>query len=473
MTIEFLLGSSLVALETLLPLNLFRKIDTTLSSGFYVKTATPEDSTYNFSATSKLSFRDFDFKAAYKIQTEKFGEEVEADDLDNFSCSAAFRLKDLVNVPISVMFGKLNFSGSVSKMNSPQLSSSLSCFGYTPSSASGINASLSTVSSYSKPTAFTFFYDYYAKNRLATSAKTSRTALQKSSVHFFADDTGNFAESAIFSFRVNKKATLSFSETLGYYFIENTSASWFSSTCLFPKSQYLFGNLQLAFQSPFYSSRFIANFYELDSSHIKWTASLENELKAGLFGVAFSGFFASSPEIFTPSSKNQKTLSQIKINPFITFFPKNRLRFRLGVLYYMEEKADSDLESTFFHKGSIGANLTNKNLYTKLQFSLTKTKYTSYFYMSFKKKLKPTFSVQHAFFPKEANEKDFHENELKASIGISVPTKNALAFGIKLYSTVDFAPDFDNATTTLSFSIKHRTKFSNLSCAVSVKCKME
>lgn len=436
-----------------------RKIEAGISSGVYVKTASPEDSTYSASSSVKISLNGVEVKAAYRIPSVQFGEEI---DYDEWSLGAALHLKPFTGLPASVLLGKLNFSGSISKLKTPYVSTSASCFGSTPSQAGGISVTLPGISSSTKPIAGAFLY------------KTPpQTFLRRLDFSFFFDEDGNFAQSSCISMKTGKKTTVSFSQTAGSFFITSETAQWFSQTRLFPRTQFWCADIQAAVSSPFYNGKWRADFYRIGSGDTQWCISGENELKAGQFSLFCSGFFLPSPDTLTPPSKKIKIRSQIKLNPTATFFPFRASRLRAGCIFYREERFLSGTETEAIYKWGGGLNYTDRNGSSRLTFVASQNTYTVYSYYSVRTVIKPSFSATYALTTAE-DSTETAKQEIKTWCGISVPVKkNAVVSSVsaKVSGTAVFEDGFSYGTAAVSAALKHTSKKAAYSLAVNIKCK--
>lgn len=435
-----------------------KKIESAVSGGVYVRRDSPCDSTYNASSSVKVAMRAMDVKAAWRIPSVKFGSEC---DYDEFSWGAQFRFGEICGVPANLLFGKLNFSGSISKMNAPYISTSASCFGAVPSAASGITVSLPGISSSSKPVSAAFSYKM-----------TPKKNIRKFDLCFFSDDRGNFAQSICVNLKAGRKTQFSFSQTGGSFSVSNETAQWFSKTPLFPETKIWFADVQCGINSPFYTAKWCADFYSPGSRDFEWSVSCENELSAGWCGVLFSGFAASSTEIFTPSSKNVKILSQIKINPVVTVFPFQAFRMRLGGVFYREEKLTSERDVETNCKGGAGLHITGRYGSSRLTFTGAEKEYTVYSYCSFRAQWKPAFSVSYAVTGQEDGTAE--KKEVKAWFSASVPVKNcgtAALFSAKASGSAVFEDGFSYGTAALSAGIKQSSKKAMYSYSVNIKYK--
>lgn len=436
-----------------------RKIETGISGSVYVRTDSPENSTYSASSSAKIVLSGIDVKAAYRIPSVQFGGEI---DYDEWSLGAALHLKSFTGLPASVLLGKLNFSGSVSTLKTPYISTSATCFGSTPSRAGGISVTLPGITSNTKPLAGAFVY------------KTPpRTILRRLDFCFFADGDGNCAQSSCISLKAGKKATVSFSQTFGSFFISHETAQWFSQSRLFPRTQFWCGDFQAALSSPFYNGKWRADFYRLGSSAAQWCVSGENEIKAGQFSLFLSGFFLSSPDMLTPPSKKIKIRSQIKLNPTATFFPFHASRLRAGCIFYREERFLSEYETESIYKWGGGLNYTDRIGSSRLTFVAAQNTYTMYSYYSVRAAAKPSFSATYALTTEESGTA-VEKQEIKTWCSVSVPVRkntDASSVSVKLAGTALFEDGFSYGTAAVSAALKYASQKAVYSASLNVKCR--
>lgn len=309
------------------------------------------------SVSAKYSYSALTLKAAWKIPQTEFSENPEillpawAVNLD-FS---DFYKRNTESLAFSAICGTISPSGAISKLKSPALSTSAVAIQNSFSDVSMLYTNLPSASNCEKPLAF------------GTSLKfQTNSVLKKLNLTLFSDEKENFLESALIQLKTGKKSHISISATSGQFLKSNTTSKWFSATKLFPETRFFATNFQASFISPHFKTRETANlFYEQNFFNSpQATFSSENQIKFYDFLLNFAFFCASEKELFTASATRQKTLSQIKLNPVMTFFPFNKFKMQSGALCLFEQKIQSD-ESIEIEK-KLGGQI---NFYTKRTFS--------------------------------------------------------------------------------------------------------
>lgn len=447
-----------------------KNIDFGIDANLYIKKDTKE-STYNFLGNGRFIFKDFDFNIKYKNPSTNFDEELKCKK-DNFFWKGCFSFDELINVPFSISFGNLGFAGSFSKLNMPTISSGLSCFGNNIFSSCGISVGNTCV--YESPLSIAYKYKFSKREGV----------LRNLGLVYFFDENGNWAESFSIDLKSNKNFIFSFAQTFGMFFIENDSASWFSKTDFFPLSNLYFGNVQFYFDLGFYKCRLLSSIYQSNQivNNIKifnndldfnFTFSFENLIKISFFSVNFDGFLSDSITIFTPSSNNLKTIFQLKINPVFNFIIfNNSARMRVGGVFYIDEKIDSNREAFFLYKWSSGVHINWRKVSLRLNFTDDSQKYSFFSSVSFKSGIKPFINLDCFFWPSIDSNYEFEKIELrpKFSMNINPNSKNLLFFFSNSYDLI-FENQISSGISELSFLIKKRFEYVTFKSSIGIKFK--
>nr|MCR5764388.1 hypothetical protein [Treponema sp.] len=132
--------------------------------------------------------------------------------------------------------GKLSAAGGYSKLNSPALSSSVSAFSSSVSSASGITVSLPASTSFSKPLSVFCEYEYRKKKSPQENRTDKKGFIQNIKINTFLlpsfDSPNNIFETAAASIlakiKTSKKTNMTAAYTAGLFFLEeNIKNAWF------------------------------------------------------------------------------------------------------------------------------------------------------------------------------------------------------------------------------------------------------
>lgn len=437
-----------------------KKIDSNTTSTFTIKKDSDgslKTSTYALHNYAKISLRDVEFSGVYKIPTSVFGKSTE---FNNYALGASMFFKELVHIPLALRAGKLNFSGAISKLKTPAISTGVSCFSSCSASATGISSSLPGVGSTAKPWSIAAYYDYANVHGILRNAKAT----------CFYDGKNNFGESLLFIIKPLKKIQISFSETAGLFSIENTSSSsWFSDGGFFPKKQILAANVQTAITSPYYRGRFFTNFYQIENRKMGNTFTLENSIILPNFKLNVWGFYANSMKIFTTSSTKLKTLWQLKINPIVHFTtPSRTTLIKLGGTFYIDEKMDSHNKNAFTYKWSGGANIKKRAFSSTLTATGAQTYYTISEGISFHAWIQPNILSSYTLYLND-NERTLEKHRIKNSISTQIFSKGNFTLNAKETLELTFKEGTISGTNAFSIYAKQKIKKTNISASVNIK----
>ena len=442
-----------------------KKIDSNTAVSFTIKKdsekkydGTFENSTYSLYNYAKVSLRGVEFSGVYKIPTTVFSKTPK---FDNYAIGASVFFKDLLHFPLSASAGKLNFSGALSKLKMPTVSSGVSCFSSCSSSTIGISSSLPGSGSTAKPWSASIRYDYTNGNTKGV-LKNVKTAC-------FYDEKNNFGESLLFVIKPSKKIQLSFSETAGLFSIENTSSAWFSDWGFFPKRPILSANLQAAINTPYYKGRFFTNFYQIENHKLGNTFTLENSLVLPHFKLNVWGFYTNSTKIFTISSTKLKTLWQVKVNPIVQFTtPARTALIKVGGAFYIDEKMDSPIKRSLTYKWSGGASVKRRIFSATLTATGSQAQYTVSENLSFYAWIKPNISAAYTLYLNDDGN-TVERHRLKTSISAQVFSKGGFSLNAKDALELTFKEDKISGANALSFYAKQKIKKTNISASLNIK----
>lgn len=231
--------------------------------------------------------------------------------------------------------GKLSAAGGYSKLNSPALSSSVSAFSSSVSSASGITVSLPGSTSFSKALSLFCEYEYRKKkspheNRTDQKGFIQNIRLESIKINTFLIPSfdsqnkiiENAAASILAKIKTSKKTNLTAAYTAGLFFLEeNIKTAWFfnEKNDRFYHEQNLFcQNLQLGFLSSAYSNTSIFSVYQSPFGKLDLCVRSENLIKLNKTSINFAGFYATE-DFLSGNQKNINAQLQAKAGLHHTF----------------------------------------------------------------------------------------------------------------------------------------------------------
>ena len=220
--------------------------------------------------------------------------------------------------PVTIKAGNLSAGGSLSRLNSPELSQSISAFGQETAKPLEMTVSLPTDSSFSKPLAFSLQFETGNKQRSisGTTFYDSSTITQTLSFKILP---------------VNQlKLALCFTGGIYQYKTTNTTA-WFTQV-FYPQGVHLCSNVQLAVSYNKLSSVFSINSYETSQGDFQNTFRLENSIQFKNLLLNLNGYLNYENGILTSSGKNLSPLFQFQAGAQYKFkIPKKKLTIITGI----------------------------------------------------------------------------------------------------------------------------------------------
>lgn len=453
------------------------RLENSLSAGLTANTIKSLDSTYFFNIGERLNFRDFDIKMCYRIPSTKFSTGFKNDyaTYDKFTnIGAAFRLHKIVSVPITFMAGRLNVTGSFSKLKIPYLSTSVRNFCDIISLPQKLTLNLPTSLTVTKPATFAALYN---SKGVADKLSLTGPVVKKLDCAFLSNENGDFATSSSIILKLCDKNFLGFSQTLLLCKIESKSSSWFSAVELFPPTQYWFSNNELYYSNPHFKAKFTANIYQMNSKITSCaTFSLESNLIFKYFMLGLGGFYATNDITFLPNGSVLKIAEQIKINPLF-IIPTKAAIFKIGGTYYIENRFNAKYKSCVNQKWGAGFMVTKNSGLGKISFECTdneeeSTQYKIISYLALKTKAAPTFNAAYTFYEDitKKNTLSLTSSQRflqKKDKGVTI----SLALKESLVAVLNNTTN-DYLTAGLGLHLTHRAKYVNTICSLAIKCKI-
>ena len=244
------------------------------------------DSNNTFGLNIKNPFGEFH----YACQEEKY----------NFGITATSEKFSLF--PVTFRTGHLSTTGSLSRLNSPLLSSTVSPFSTGFSEAACITTSLPGNSSFSKPVTLFFQSAVSPKSSTINSIKINS---------LYDPQNCQLAFSGLGTFQFfQKKLKIKTSVTTGFFsYQENTFSSWFSNELYYPQGNHFCSLYQNTLQYKAVSSTVSAGVYETPFSAWSYILRADNKLNLNKFGFNISVLY--NPNTYKDSvlTSSGKTLS--------------------------------------------------------------------------------------------------------------------------------------------------------------------
>ena len=235
-------------------------------------------------------------------------------------------------IPLTLKWGNLSVSGSISKLKNPQFSSTISAFGAKTVGASTIFSSLPSAASSKK--------QQWLFGTLFMSPSIPKSPLTFSLCGFFNTDKSK-GLSVLANYHMGIRKNLAFSSTIFSTQTFHDDNDWYALFPYFTPKQMLFQNYQVSFLSPVISTKINFNIFQnpIFMEKFAFTCGLETTLLLSPFLLNLGAFGTNSNSIWTAMNSQLKTFGQIKINPqYTTFLCNNNIRLKVGLCFLAEEK---------------------------------------------------------------------------------------------------------------------------------------
>ena len=214
---------------------------------------------------------------------------------------AATSQKSLPLFPITFLTGNLSQGGSISRLNSPALSTSVSAFGGSMVKVSGLQVSMPSAKSFTKP------QSYFLQAGIAP-----KKIIRSFDVSTFYNGEG-FTYSTFLKLSPLKKVDFSFCTTGGIFDYQKKKAdTWFLTEDFYREGQHLCFNNQIGINTKSFSSLFILSTYESPFGAFVNTWRTENLFKFKRFTFNLNGFYNGNDLVITSSDKKISPLLQVK-----------------------------------------------------------------------------------------------------------------------------------------------------------------
>lgn len=368
----------------------------------------------------KLSAQDVSGAVQEKLQLP-FLELTSAQNFESWNFGAClFSGTYLKHFPCQLKAGNLTAGGSMSKLNNPLLSSTVSPFSTAGTSVSAITASLPGISTYSKPESLFAEAAYLNKKSVFSEFRMNC---------FFNSKT----ERPVFSVKSSvspwKKVTFSASVTGGYFsYEENSPSTWFAaSNPYYHKGNHICLNYQYSVKVPHFVSMFSTSAYEMPSGKLKNVYRTENKISTGHFTFSFSALYNPEEKLLTSNEISLPACFQTKASIQSTFpagkhFP---LFLKTGIgTFYSFRLSDSDSPLKFTAGSQLFSSIFSTALTTTGSFTVSDSPQKKSFQFNsaavqlktslYLKKITPSLLLGFSFDPTS----DYSSNTTTEKIGL-------------------------------------------------------
>ncbi len=366
--------------------------------------------------------------------------------------------------PVTVMAGNLSQGGSISRLNSPALSSSVSAFGGASVKAMGLQATMPAVKSFTKPQSY-FVQAGFAPKKVISSFDVSS---------FYNGDTFTYSSSLKLS--PFKKVDFSFCTTGGIFdYQKKKSDSWFLTENFYNAGEHLCFNNQVCINTKSFSSLFILGTYGTPFGDFLNTWRSENVFKFKRFTFILNGFYNGNDLVITSSDKKINPLLQVKTGGKYQFIGGARRPLicatGMNLLANINlAETEHTLKAAFGFKltgatitsqlsANINASLKNQENNLLLDFSGGTVQTTNSFYI---KQLKTTATGKFTFTPNA--KKTSWTFSQKAGLNFEYAShKGAICFGNK--NQITFTQKPEQQVPQISFTSSLNAKFQFRFCS--------
>lgn len=262
--------------------------------------------------------------------------------------------KAIPKFQINFLTGNLAAAGSLSKLNSPALSSlSGSFYSQSPLKAKALEITLPGYNSFTLPQGYGLLAHY--KNS---------SFLQEFSLNLFykskdKSDTQSFSANLFCKIKAGKKTDVAWSFCGGIYpYDKKNLSSWFTQQAFYKAGRHICFNNQLSLQVGGFSSLFIISSYQSPFGDFLNTWRSENLFKFGNTSFKLDCFYNPNIEILTSSDKKLSPLLQINAGSQYRFLVqgKNPTSFTTGIKAQAEINL---LDNIHTLKGAAGIRYSN------------------------------------------------------------------------------------------------------------------
>lgn len=214
-------------------------------------------------------------------------------------------------LPCQIKFGKLNFSGSLSKINNPLISNYSSPFSFSPMTVSGVSASLPSYSSYTKPLGIFLEGGYKNKNSILQKLVLNYWTTEKAPENTSQNE--GFSVLAGFSFPLNSdKLKIYTAVTAGFFSHEEYSSSkWFLPEAYYSAGKNLCTSIQFSIQFKKLYFCFLDNTYQNPFNEFNSVYRMDFKYDGKHFSFCMDGLYSPAQKLQTPSEKKITRQSQI------------------------------------------------------------------------------------------------------------------------------------------------------------------
>lgn len=204
----------------------------------------------------------------------------------------------LPTFPCQLKFGNLNFSGSLSKINNPLISSFSSPFSLSPMTVCGVTSSLPSYSSFSKPLGIFMEAGFYDKKKIIQKVQLNYWSVmnkENEGVSLLVETGFPAAKNEI---------RISSSITTGIFsYDEVASSKWFLTEPYHSAGKNIASSIQFAIQFNKFYVCFMDNIYQNPFNDFNSIYRIDSKYNGKNFTFCLNGFYSPAQKFETPSSK--------------------------------------------------------------------------------------------------------------------------------------------------------------------------
>lgn len=354
---------------------------------------------------------------------------------------------------LSFKTGNLRYSGGISRLKTPALSSSISPFSAVNTNTTSLSVNLPSYSSFNKPVSFS-------------------TEINLLKLKFYINTLFN-PDEEIYAFSLNKKFAKQGiqiclnSGNFGYE--EHTFQSWFSDIPqYFSLGRHWCTNGQISFSLKNFSSLNTFSLFESPYKNLAVTYRSENKIKTKNLTLNVNGAYI--PErIFTASQENISPCLQFKTGGFYKYrIPVSKPLFlKTGINTYTKIDLEKDNNIFNFTTGlqfvslfsifTVTANINSEIENNKNEINLNFTNYTLKLQESLSfKKLNPVISLRFSYKPSEEKEKSTFSSNYSIQLNyFNIQKISFITSFSQVFSDIKFTKESFTASLKLNLSRKN------------------
>lgn len=281
------------------------------------------------------------------------------------------------SVPLTIKVGNLSPGGSLSKLNNPLLSTSISPFTSAGTSASNITASLPGYSAFSKPlSAFGQISVFPRALSLSGSSRQRGFYIKKVAANLWSSsENSEPAISLLTDFCLSRNSSLTCASTFGFFDYESKcSSSWFSDQNFYHAGKHLCTLNQAAYTYGKFSTLISVASYEQPDANFTHIYRTENKVRIANFTLGSSVLYNPYQNVMTSSQKIIDPCVQLKNSLQYQFRGGKHLPvfYKAGINSYVNFNLEKKEHQAKLSAGFQGTSaLMSLSVYTTANFDFT------------------------------------------------------------------------------------------------------